>query len=106
MLTSLMESYMLLEVIHLRDSGNKENYMNNQKRIMPNFDVDSLFPLQENVVHPVKLAFSHMISISENNDFVYETDFVDGKVKEQRYGSPYPSATEYEPEECLSKVNR
>jgi hypothetical protein len=57
-----------------------------------NFDVESLFYLQENVVIPTELAFSHMISISENNGLVYEVDFIDGKVKEQQqfdcYGSP------------------
>ncbi len=74
-----------------------------------NFDVDSLFYLQENVVIPTELAFSRMISISENNELVYEADFVNGKVNELRYypyGDPYYSSTEYELEEGLSKVKR
>jgi len=46
-----------------------------------NFDVDNLFYLEENVVHPMESAFSHMISVSENNELVYEADFV----RVQRY---------------------
>ena len=50
-----------------------------------------------------------MISICENNELVYEADFVIGKVKEQQfdcYGNPYPFSTEYELDEGLSKVKR
>ena len=74
-----------------------------------NFDVDTLFYLQEVVVFPMELAFSHMNSIYANNGLVYEADFVIGKVKEQDfdyYGDPFPYAKEYELEEGLSKVQR
>lgn len=50
-----------------------------------------------------------MISISENNQIVYEADFVDGKVKEQQfdcYGNPYPFSTDNELEEGMGKVKK
>ena len=74
-----------------------------------NFDVDTLFYLQEVVVFPMEQAFSHMKSICANNGLVYEADFVNGKVKEQDfdyYGDPFPYSKEYELEEGLSKVQR
>jgi hypothetical protein len=74
-----------------------------------NFDVDTLFYLDEVVVFPMEQAFGRMASICANNGYVYEADFVNGKVKEQDfdyYGNPFPYSTEYESEEGLCKVQR
>jgi hypothetical protein len=74
-----------------------------------NFDVDTLFYLQEVVVFPMEQAFSHMKSICVSNGLIYEADFANSKVKEQEfdyYGDPFPYPKEYGLEEGLSKVQR
>jgi hypothetical protein len=72
-----------------------------------NFGVDTLFYLHEFVAFPMEQAFCHMTSICTNNGLVYEADFVNGNVKEQKfdyYGNSFPYLNKYDLEDGLSKI--
>jgi hypothetical protein len=83
-------------------------YEKEKRKPNAGFDVDDLCALDD-IADLVEQAFSHVESMTESNDTVYETNFETGRVREIRtnyYGSPYLSPIDYPLEEKLAEVKK